>query len=81
MTGFRADIGPRARASGTARALAERESQRIIRQWDREIDDELRRAGARNRDGGVWRALPWLALWMIWLLVLVFLVAHSRALR
>ena len=65
--------------AATGRAMAER-SRRIIRQWDREIEDETRRAAARGRAGGRWRAVSWTALWLLWLALLLALVARVRGL-
>lgn len=67
------------RRTATDRAMAER-SKRIIRQWDREIEDETRRAAARGRAGGPWRAVSWTALWLLWLALLLALVARVRGL-
>jgi hypothetical protein len=56
------------------------DSKRIIRQWDREIEDEIRREAARNAAGGPWKAVAWGALWVLWLGLLAALIAHTKAL-
>ena len=68
-------------ARGIERAVSERDSKRIIRQWNREIDAEARREAARERDGGRWKAVSWAALWLLWLVLLVTLLGHIHALR
>ena len=55
------------------------DSKRIIRQWDREIDDEIRRDASRNAAGGSWKAVAWGALWVLWLLLLATLLVHVKA--
>src|SRR5678816_1210750 len=39
--------GERGRPAGSSVAVTERDSKRIIRQWDREIEDEIRRDAGR----------------------------------
>ena len=60
--------------------MTQRDSKRIIRQWDREIEDEIRREAARNTAGGPWKAVVWGALWVLWLGLLIALLAHLKAL-
>jgi hypothetical protein len=60
--------------------VSERDTKRIIRQWDREIEDEIRRAAARDAAKGPWKAVVWGALWVLWLGVLVALLAYTRVL-
>ena len=62
-------------------AVAERDSKRIIRQWNREIEDELRREAARDAHSGAWKAVSWTALWVLWLLALVAFLGHIRGLH
>ena len=69
-----------AQAGGSGQAVAERDSKRIIRQWDREIEDELRREAARRDAAGPWKAVAWAGLWMLWLAMLTALIAHVKAL-
>jgi len=58
--------------------VAQDDSKRIIRQWDREIEDEIRREAERNAARGPWRAVAWGALWVLWLVLLVLLIAHAK---
>jgi hypothetical protein len=60
--------------------VTQRDSKLIIRQWNREIEDEVRRETARNGAGGPWKALVWGVLWVLWLALLAALIAHSKAL-
>lgn len=55
--------------------MAERDSKRIIRRWNREIEDETRRAAAHTKASGPWRAVAWTALWLLWLALLFALLA------
>jgi len=56
------------------------DSKRIILQWDREFEDEIRREAARNAARGPWKAVAWGALWVLWLALLATLLAHTKAL-
>jgi hypothetical protein len=67
-------------AGGTERDVSERDSKRIIRQWNREIEDEVRRNARRTGDGP-WKAVAWGALWVLWLTLLVGLIVYVKALR
>jgi hypothetical protein len=59
--------------------VSDNDTKRIIRQWDREIEDEIRQIAARNAASGPWKAVVWGALWLLWLGLLVLLLAHARA--
>ncbi|HEX6442126.1 MAG TPA: hypothetical protein VF007_08070 [Stellaceae bacterium] len=62
--------------------MSERDSKSIVRQWDREIEAELRReADARARGEGPWKAVVWGALWCLWLTVLFAAVALIKPLH
>jgi hypothetical protein len=61
--------------------MAERETKHIIRQWNREIEDETRRRAARSKDEGPWRAIVWGAMWLLWLGALVALVSLMKPLH
>jgi len=50
----------------------ERDSKRIVREWDLEIEAEIRRLTAQQ-DGGKWNIVVWTVLEAIWL-VAVFAV-------
>ncbi|HEV8680941.1 MAG TPA: hypothetical protein VGQ90_16310 [Stellaceae bacterium] len=58
----------------------QRKSQRIARQWNREIEEEIRREAARREAAGPWKAVAWAALWVLWMLLLFALVAHVKSL-
>ncbi len=48
------------------------DSKQIIRRWNREIEDELRREAAQDDKRGPWRAVVWGVLWLLWLGLLVW---------
>ena len=50
------------------------DSKRIARQWNREIEDEIRHAAERDAAARRWKSVTWVALWLLWLLLLVALV-------
>ena len=56
----------------------ERESRRIAREWNREIEAEIRRLTARQQEG--WgRVVVWAVLELVWLMaVFVVLGVFSR---
>ena len=58
----------------------QQDSKRIARQWNREIEDEIRRDAARDEEGGPWKAVTWGALWLLWLSLLVALVGQIKSL-
>ncbi len=61
--------------------MTERDSKRIVRQWNREIEDEIRRAAAHDGDAaGPWKAVTWTVLWVLWLALLILLLAHVKSL-
>ena len=71
----------RKHAGGAGRHIvSERDTKRIIRQWDREIEDELRRDALRRQDGP-WKAVVWGALWCLWLGLLFGVIALIRPLH
>lgn len=61
--------------------MSERDSKSIIRQWDREIEDEIRREAARPGSDGPWTIVGWAAVWLLWLGLLVALIVYIRAFR
>ncbi len=65
---------------GIGPEMAERDTKWIIRQWDREIDDERRRHAPRRVDGA-WKFVSWAALWLVWLALLVAVVALIKPLH
>jgi hypothetical protein len=48
----------------------ERDSKRVVREWNREIDAEIRRRAARQDDGR-WKIVVWVLLEATWLAALV----------
>ena len=60
--------------------VTQHDSKHIARQWNREIDDEIRREAARTGNAGPWKAVVWGVLWVLWLASLALLIAHIRAL-
>ena len=67
--------------SAIGHAVSDHDSKRIIRQWDREIEDQQRRAAAGDHADGRWRGVVWGALWVLWLGLLIALLAHVKSLR
>ncbi len=68
------------RAAEASGAVSERESKRIIRQWNREIEHELRQEQVREAAGnGPWRAVSWAALWLLWMALLVALLGQVKS--
>ena len=61
--------------------MTERDSKRIARQWNREIEEEIRRKAAGDQVDGPWKGVVWGALWLLWLALLVALIAHIKALQ
>jgi hypothetical protein len=51
----------------------ERDSKRIVREWNREIEAEMRRLAARQ-DDGKWKIVVWTLLEAIWLVGLVLML-------
>jgi len=60
-------------ARGVGNALMERDSKRIVREWNREIEDEMRRLAA-GQDDGKWKIVVWALLEAIWLVGLVLML-------
>jgi hypothetical protein len=52
----------------------ERDSKQIVREWNREIEAEMRRLAARQ-DDGKWKMVVWVLLEAIWLVVLFMVLA------
>jgi hypothetical protein len=47
----------------------ESDPKRIVREWNREIEAEMRRRDARQ-DDGPWKVIVWVALAMLWFVAL-----------
>ena len=55
--------------------------KRIVREWNREIEAEMRRRDARREDGQ-WKIVVWVALAVLWFVALfVVLGLFERLLR
>ena len=80
MTGCGVSAQPWRGRNWIGQRVSDNDSRRIIRQWNLEIEDELRRAAARDQAGGRWKGVVWGALWVLWLALLVALLAHVRSL-
>ena len=61
--------------------MSERDSKGIIRQWNREIEADLRRDAAREQGDGPWKAVAWGALWCLWVGLLFGVIALIRPLH
>jgi hypothetical protein len=48
----------------------ESDPKRIVREWNREIEAEMRRRDARQEDGP-WKIVVWVALALLWFVALV----------
>ena len=61
--------------------MMDRDSKRIVREWNREIEDEIRRRDPR-RDDGPWKIIVWVALEALWFVALFAVLGlFERALR
>ncbi|HZE46200.1 MAG TPA: hypothetical protein VE087_04925 [Xanthobacteraceae bacterium] len=68
-------------ANQPGKRIVERDTKHIIRQWNREIEDETRRLATRGKDDGPWRAVVWGGLWLLWLGVVLGLVGVFKPLH
>lgn len=66
------------RSGGSGQNVAQDDSKHIARQWDREIEDEIRREAELNPAGGPWKVVVWGALWVLWLALLVSLISRAK---
>jgi hypothetical protein len=61
--------------------IMEPDSKRIVREWNREIEEENRRRDA-GREDGPWRIVVWIALEVLWFVTLFAVLGwFARALR
>jgi hypothetical protein len=67
------------RAAPTRQKM-EHDSKQIVRRWNREIEEAIRRREAADRAARPWRPVVWGALWLVWLALLVALIAYTRGL-
>ena len=68
-------------AGGTERTVSDSDSKDVIRRWNREIEEEIRRKTARPGTDGPWKAVAWIALWLFWLALLVGVLTHLKGLH
>ena len=61
--------------------VSEHDTKRIVRQWNREIEEESRRLSQRAKDDGPWKLVAWTGLWFLWLGLLLGLVSLIRPLH
>jgi hypothetical protein len=61
--------------------VSEHDTKRIVRQWNREIEEETRRLSQRAKDDGPWKLVVWTGLWFLWLGLLLGLVSLIRPLH
>ena len=61
--------------------MAQDDSKRIVRQWNREIEEETRRLAERGKDEGPWKLVVWAGLWFLWLGLLLGLIGLIRPLH
>jgi hypothetical protein len=59
--------------------VSDRDSKYIARQWNREIEAEIRaeEAAAHPDARGPWRSVVWGVLWIFWLLMLLALATQA----
>ena len=61
--------------------MMEPDSKRIVREWNREIEEEIRRREA-ERDEGPWKIIVWIALEVLWFVALFAVLGlFARTLR
>ena len=58
----------------------ETDHKHIVREWNREIEAEIRRHGARP-DDGPWKIIVWVALEVLWFLALFALLGLFQRLQ
>jgi hypothetical protein len=54
--------------------------KQIARDWNREIEAEIRRL-AKGRDDGRWKIVVWVLLWVLWCALLFGMFAWLKALQ
>jgi hypothetical protein len=68
------------RCPGAGLHSMDRDSKRIAREWNREIEAEMRRLAARQ-DDGKWKIVVWTLLEALWLVSLVLMVGFFTRLH
>lgn len=59
--------------------MTQRDSKSIARQWNREIENEIRRLAAARSNRGRWRWVVWAVLWIAWVGLLAAAFAHLKS--
>jgi hypothetical protein len=57
-----------------------RDSKHIVREWEREIEADLRRLAAQQEDGR-WKIVVWVALEAVWLVGLIVMLGFLSRLH
>ena len=65
------------------REVSDSDSKDILRRWNREIEADIRRREAAEREErrGPWKAVTWTALWIAWLVLLLLLLISLKTLH
>ena len=58
----------------------ESDPKRIVREWNREIEAEIRRRAAHQKDGP-WKIVAWMALVVLWFVALFAVLALFERLQ
>ena len=58
----------------------ESDPKRIVRDWNREIEAEMRRRAARQKDGP-WKIVVWVVLAVLWFVALFVVLALFERLQ
>jgi hypothetical protein len=67
-------------AAVRAGEMSEHDPKRIAREWNREIDREIRRF-AQMREDGKWKIVVWVALALLWFAALFVGLSLVRSLQ
>jgi hypothetical protein len=59
--------------------MMETDHKQIVREWNREIEAEIRREA--GRDDGPWKIIVWVALEVLWLVALFAVLGLFQQLR
>jgi hypothetical protein len=65
---------------GTGNDVMETDPKRIVREWNREIEAEIRRRGALQENGR-WKIVVWVALEVLWFVALFAVIGLFERLQ
>jgi hypothetical protein len=65
---------------GTGNYVMETDPKRFVRQWNREIEAEIRSGNAAREDGR-WKIVVWVALEVLWFVALFAVLGLFERLR